>query len=289
MHILTVATLAFRRCRFHLVRGLHLLWYWIVARRYECFHRTMRLQCNICGKHNDMEETLVFDREAASCLHCGSNLRYRAIIDILANYLYGKSVVLVDFPLDKSITGLGVSDWKGYAEQLAWKFSYLNTFFHKEPNLDITDIKSDEYGKYDFIIISDVLEHIDLPVSKGICNLYQLLKPNGICIITVPYMNFERTIEHFPDLYHYQITDQDGKQTLVNTTRGGQVQTFTNLEFHGGGGATLEKRIFTRRSLYDELANAGFSEVAFCRHQNLQFGIKWIVNWSLPVSAIKKG
>ncbi|MBA3015132.1 MAG: methyltransferase domain-containing protein [Desulfobulbaceae bacterium] len=288
MDMLKIVMLAFRRYRFHLVRKLHLLWGSLIESRMKLSQRSIQFQCNICGHYNEKRELVAFDRELASCASCSSNLRYRAIIDILSNYLYGKSVALVEFPMDKSIIGLGVSDWKGYAEILGTKFSYINTFFHTEPRLDITDIPSSEHGKYDFVIVSDVLEHIDTPVSKGFCNLFNLLKPKGICIITVPFMNFEMTLEHFPDLNSYHISQHDGRRVLINATLDGRVQTFTELEFHGGCGATLEKRIFTRRSLQKELTRAGFDAVDFCRRPNLGFGIKWIVNWSLPISAIKK-
>ena len=278
-----------RKYRFHLVRTLHLFWQSLVVRCLRLLRRSIRFQCNICGSINETTEVAAFDRESASCVSCGSNLRYRAIIDILSKHLYGKSTVLVDFPTDKSIIGLGVSDWLGYANALGAKLSYTNTYYHTEPRLDITDIPSSEYEKYDFVIVSDVLEHIDLPLAKGFRNLFNLLKPQGICIITVPFMNFERTLEHYPELYRYHFFERDGQTVLINTTQDGRVQTFTELQFHGGSGSTLEKRIFTRSSLHNELARAGFTGmVDFCDRPNLDFGIKWIVNWSVPVAVVKQ-
>lgn len=277
-----------RKYKFQLIRSLHLMWYGFVVFRYRLFHRNIKFLCNICGNESDGVEIDVFDREKASCRHCGSNLRARTIIDILSNHLFRKSVVLVDFTVDKSIKGLGISDWLGYADLLSVKFSYINTYFHKEPKFDLTNISADDYEKYDFLIISEVLEHIDPPVMKGFNNIYNLLKPEGICIMTVPFMNFETTMEHYPDLYEYTIIVNDGRQVLVNTTKEGAVQTFRNLEFHGGGGSTLEKRIFARRSLCENLLRAGFSGIEFYHYVKPQFGIKWIVNWSLPLSIRKK-
>jgi SAM-dependent methyltransferase len=264
------------------------MWFGFVIFRYRFSQKNIKFLCNICGKESEGAEIDVFDREKVSCRHCGSNLRARTIVDILSNQLFGKSIVLIDFPVDKSVKGLGVSDWLGYANLLTSKFSYSNTYLHKEPKFDITNISVSDHGKYDFIIISEVLEHIDPPVMNGINNIYSLLKPNGICIITVPFMNFETTMEHYPDLYVYKIIVNDGKQVLVNTTKDGMVQTFGNLVFHGGGGATLEKRIFTRRSLYDNLHRAGFVDIEYYRSVRPQFGITWVVNWSLPLSARRK-
>ena len=277
-----------RKHKFGLIRNLHLLWYWVVIFKYKFSNKNIKFLCNICGKESEGAEIDVFDREKASCLYCGSNLRARTIVDILSNKLFGKSIVLVDFPVDKTIQGLGMSDWLGYADLLTLKFSYTNTYFHKDPTFDVTDITAEDREKYDFMIISEVLEHIDPPVMDGINNIYSLLKPNGICIITVPFMNFETTMEHYPGLYAYKIIANDGKQILVNTTKDGTVQTFGNLEFHGGGGATLEKRIFARRSLYGNLLGAGFADIEFGRPVKPQFGIKWIVDWSLPVFVKKK-
>lgn len=277
-----------KKYKFHLIRDLHLIWYGLVVFKHKFPNKTINFLCNICGKENEGTEIDVFDREKASCRHCGSNLRARGIIDVLSNQLFGNSIALVDFPVDKSIKGLGVSDWIGYADLLSLKFSYINTYFHKDPKFDILHIPSDEDNKYDFIIISEVLEHIDPPVDNGFINLHRLLKPNGVCVITVPFMNFETTWEHFPDLYTYKIIEIDGICSLVNTTRTGVEQTFSNLKFHGGGGATLEKRIFTRESLSANLSRAGFVDIDFYRHDKPQIGIKWIVNWSLPVSVRKK-
>jgi len=277
-----------KKYKFHLIRNLHLIWYKFVVFRYKFLNRNNIFSCNICGTESDRAEIDIFDREKTSCTHCGSNLRSRTIIDILANNLFGKSISLVDFPVDKSIKGLGVSDWIGYADLLSKKFSYTNTYFHKSPKFDITNIPLDDHDKYDFIIISEVLEHIDDPVDKGFTNLYMLLKKNGICIITVPFINFETTLEHYPDLYEYKITEVEGKRSLVNRTRTGKIETFYNLQYHGGGGETLEKRIFTRQSLVSNLLRAGFKDIDFYRYVKPQIGIKWIVNWSVPISAKKK-
>jgi len=51
---------------------------------------------------------------------------------------------------------------------LAKKFNHLNTFYDREPRLDITSPPPDVRGMLDFIVSSDVLEHVAPPVSGAI-------------------------------------------------------------------------------------------------------------------------
>ncbi len=99
-------------------------------------------------------------REPWSCLYCGSNVRWRSIIHALSSELFGESLAIPDFPNRPDLVGLGLSDWEGYAMGLAKKFAYTNSYFHQDPYLDITSIDPSHVGRYDFIISSDVFEHI---------------------------------------------------------------------------------------------------------------------------------
>ncbi len=96
--------------------------------------------------------------------------------------LFGTSLVLSDFPHRPDLAGIGLSDWEGYANPLAERLNYTNTFFHQAPLLDITSVGPDHSGRYDFIICSDVFEHVCQPVSKAFENAYRLLKPGGVMI-----------------------------------------------------------------------------------------------------------
>jgi hypothetical protein len=72
---------------------------------------------------------------------------------------------------------------------------------------------------------------------------------------------------------------------LNNTTRDGRVQHFDRVVFHGGIGATLEMRQFSRAGVASELARAGFSRIAFCGEPYPRFGIVWPEPWSIPIVA----
>ena len=85
---------------------------------------------------------------------------------------------------------------------MAAKFDYTNTFYHQAPRLDINHPAPNDFGRYDFIISSEVMEHVPQPVEKAFENLYRMLKPDGLLVLTVPYTIDGRTIEHFPQLHN---------------------------------------------------------------------------------------
>jgi SAM-dependent methyltransferase len=195
-------------------------------------------------------------------------------------------MALTDFPVNRGISGLGMSDWEGYADRLAEKFLYTNTYYHKEPRLDISQaVPLGLVQSSDFVISSEVFEHIAPPVLRAFQNTFELLKPGGLFVLTVPYGNQHETVEHFPDLYDFTIIEDRGTYRLENVTRSGERQDFHDLVFHGGAGATLEMRVFSEPALLRHLAEAGFDEIIVHREPDLLHGIWWPEPWSLPLSA----
>jgi SAM-dependent methyltransferase len=224
-------------------------------------------------------------RERGSCPWCGSTVRFRAIIHLLSVELFGRSLSIPDFPLRPDIKGIGMSDAAIYAISLAKKLGYKNTYYHKEPMIDITSIPAHMEETLDFIICTDVFEHINPPVSIAFENIRKLLKPSGVLIFTVPYNKEQRTKEHFPDLYKYEILEENGLHILQNTTKEGIEQRFDNLVFHGGPGATLEMRYFSESSLAENFRNAGFANVKIYKEPDFEHGIYWDCDTSLPIAA----
>lgn len=243
-------------------------------------------RCNICG--NACETKIKeLGRETASCPSCNSSVRMRSLVYLLSIEFFGQPLALPDFPARPDITGIGLSDWEGYANPLSKKLSYKNTFYHKEPRLDITNVSPLLAGTLDFLIASDVFEHIPPPVSTAFENACKLLKPEGVFIFTVPYTRYGKTDEHFPDLYEYQITDIGGGCILRNITKDGREQVFENLTFHGGHGSTLEMRLFSESALIKEFEKAGFQCITMHEDPYFEFGIYWNTI-CLPVTARKK-
>lgn len=172
--------------------------------------------------------------------------------------------------------------------------NFTNTFLHKEPRLDITKLREEEPGKLDFLIASEVFEHVVPPVEKAFENVRKLLKDDGVFIITVPFTNPDEesipTDEHYPGLFDYEIKSNGSSAILENTTREGLKQVYANLKFHGGPGNTLEMRVFSESSLITALLDAGFEKINVFGGSDLKHGIFWKNGCSVPLAArVKDG
>jgi SAM-dependent methyltransferase len=246
--------------------------------------------CNICGAKNSYSGER-FDRETPGCGSCGSNLRTRALIGALSMELFGIQLTLADFPRVKSWRGLGTSDSREYARRLAEVFDYRNTFYDREPRFDLGKLDpqdpSQGPGQYDFLLSSEVIEHVPPPIHEAFRNAYDLLKAGGVLVFTVPYRLANPT-EHFPDLHEYGLAEVGNRMVLVNRTLAGEIQVRDDLSFHRSGTEkVLEMRVFSEEMLRNALAEAGFSSVKVHAGNYQPFGIVPGEAWSLPISARK--
>jgi SAM-dependent methyltransferase len=214
-------------------------------------------------------------------------MRVRAVIALLSQELLGIPMTLVEFPVLKSIRGIGMSDNRELAEKLAEKLDYTNTFYHQPPQFDVTKPDPSDLGRYDFILSTEVMEHVPPPVEDAFANLCRMLKPEGLLVMTTPYQPGETTIEHFPELHDFTLASLREKTVLVNRRRDGSMEIFDDLFFHGGPGATIEMRVFREESLRNNLLRAGFSSVHFSTENVPEFGIEHAETWSLPIVARK--
>ena len=187
--------------------------------------------------------------------------------------LFGKSLVISDFPARPDLTGIGLSDWEGYAARLTAKLNYTNTYYHQEPLMDITNI-GHVPQEYDFLISTEVFEHICPPISVAFENARKLLKPGGFMIFTVPYIQ-GKTAEHFPDVRKFSVQQEGDAWTLIGTAADGTIKKFTNLTFHGGPGTVVEFRLFGQDDLLRDCNAAGFHDVRIHSETVLEFGIVW--------------
>lgn len=240
--------------------------------------------CNICGARNPSIDAS--ERERASCAQCRSSIRFRSIVLALSRTLFGAELAISDFPVLKSVRGLGMSDSDIYAGRLENRFNYTNTFYHREPRFDLLHPDEREFGQYDFVICSDVLEHVPDPAA-AFTTLSRILKPAGVVILSVPYSLEAETIEHFPDLVETGFAEIEGRTVLVGRTTSGEYRVFDKLAFHGGSGATLERRIFSDAGIRAALAAADFPLVQFDASGSREFGVVYSDPCSLPVIAAK--
>ena len=233
----------------------------------------LRFTCNVCNSPCSVE---TLDREIPSCRKCRSNVRFRWAVQALSTGLFGRSLPLKEFPRNRKIRGIGLSDWGPIAKPLAKRFDYKNTFLHREPRLDIMNPPAGA-GPYDFIIATEVLEHVPPPVQNAFDNLADLLKPDGFVVFSSPWESTGDTHEHFPELFEWEVMKFRGDYALLNRTRDGRLEAFENLVFHDGPGETLEIRVFSKDGLLANCKAAGFESVM--AENNPAHGIVWD-DWS---------
>jgi SAM-dependent methyltransferase len=199
--------------------------------------------------------------------------------------LFGQSLILRDFPERKDIKGIGLSDWPGYANVLTQKFRYSNTFFHADPYLDIKN-PSGMFTECDFLISTEVFEHVHPPVQAAFDGARKVLKRGGVLILTVPFTNTQNTIEHFDEFEDFKLVRIGSENVVVGRKADGTFAVRTDLVFHGGPGQTLEMRVFCRKDIERLLFRAGFTSVQVMQDSCLDWGIVHPHQWSLPITAI---
>lgn len=199
-----------------------------------------------------------FFREGGAGARFNTWVRARHIVALLLANLNLHPVLSFITP-HKHIKGLGISDDPRYANILAGPFDYRNTFYDVEPKLDIMTRDEPLKGGYDFIICSDVLEHVIGDWRVAIENLHYYLKDNGLLILTVPYdRSLPQTKEHYPDCTGYTVTQQqDGYNVVIDYA--GYSSVATHPCFHGGPGNTLEMRQFSLTELLAGIRRIGFN------------------------------
>lgn len=104
---------------------------------------------------------------------------------------------------------------------------------------------------------SDVLEHIDTGLNKGIRGISRLLKPNGFAVLSVPVCYTSDQLEFYPGLKSFEIVGEVVKWK----NRTGEQFTDSNPEFHGGRGQKLAFRQFTDETFRSTVLNNGFKEI----------------------------
>lgn len=237
----------------------------------------VEFSCNICGQPNMVSASLRH-RELLNCSNCGSCARFRGIVNALQQFVLGsdqRGPLASEIPR-KDISGIGMSDSLGYAEHFERLFSYTNTYYHTEPFLDVSSAESaTHYQNLDFVVSSDVLEHVEAPISSAFRNIWSMLKPKGWLILSVPYLEGYETIEHFPHLNEYSITKVGDDYALVNRRADGLVECHRNLSFHGGPGSVLELRVFGEGDLLAMLRYAGFGIVHTLKPDRTDIGYSW--------------
>jgi hypothetical protein len=194
--------------------------------------------CNICGGRSLFQQAHYFKPETPSCVKCRSNVRLRWLVHRLSTEFFGRSIPLSDFSSVKSIAGLGLTDPEPLATELAARFNYRNTYLTSEPKFDIRFDPS-PLGKLDFLIASEVFEHVESPVSDAFHNAARLLRENGILLLTTPWIWEGNPATAIPELTDWTLDREDNAWSVVNRKRDGTVERFSGMSFDGSPGPSL--------------------------------------------------
>jgi SAM-dependent methyltransferase len=206
--------------------------------------------CNLCGQENTLEAAHLLNPELVSCSRCGSNIRLRWLAKRLSSELFGSSLPLFEFPRMPFLKGLGLTDPDVLAHQLTKSFTYRNTYYDSEPRFDICSDDS-PLGELDFLIASEVLEHVEPPVTRAFRNAARLLKPSGIFLLTAPWVWDGSRENALPELYDWKLCSEGERWVIVNRNPAGEVERFYDLAFDDKPGPCLGNTREHFPELYD--------------------------------------
>ena len=194
--------------------------------------------CNACGRSCVFREEHYDDSDALSCPGCGSNVRFRWIIHRLSLELFGRSIPLPEFPRRKSIRGLGLTDPELISHVLARRFSYRNTHLTSAPKFDVRCDDS-PVGPLDFLIASEVFEHVEPPVSRAFENAFRILSDSGILLFTAPWVFDGDPAMAIGELHDWNLQRGPNGREIVNRKPDGAVERIGNLSPDGRPGNAL--------------------------------------------------
>lgn len=222
-------------------------------------------QCLVCGSPGEPQPAV---REGMACGTCHSTWRIRAVALLVLQGLKLPVTPLRTSAPDFSRHGLGISDNAFLAAELAGRFDYVNSYLHRFPRLDISEVPDELHGEFEFVICSDVLEHVPPPAEPSLEGLASLLRPGGFAVVSVPLTRRfaeaalppagANTVEYYPGLTSY---DEVG-DTVIWTDSVGVKRTDVEPEFHGGQGRTLAFRLWGMDDLVARFGACGLAAEA---------------------------
>ena len=152
--------------------------------------------------------------------------------------------------------GLGISDNPEMARFFRRCFDYSNSQLDVAPFIDLLDPPSATAGLYDFVICSDVLEHVPPPAERALVSLASFLRPGGAAVVSVPIRD-EGTDEYYPGITEWSMVDG----ALHWTDGDGATHVDPDPEIHGGDGLTIAFRTWGADEFERAILASGFSSI----------------------------
>jgi SAM-dependent methyltransferase len=206
--------------------------------------------CNVCGCPSVFQQVHYNNPELPSCTTCRSNVRFRWLVHRLSLKLFDRSIPLPEFPSRKWIKGIGLTDPEPIGTVLAERFTYCNTYLTVAPRLDIRCDPS-PFGELDFLIASEVFEHVEPPVAQAFANAARLLKPSGVLLLTAPWVWDGNQSTAIPELYDWRLGHEESRYVIVNRRPDGEVERFWDMAFDGSPGPSFGRTREHFPRLYD--------------------------------------
>jgi SAM-dependent methyltransferase len=236
--------------------------------------------CCICGQ--DIASLEHIHREMAFCPGCGSNARFRGLIYAVLKHVFKDTSQPLKTQIAKpDVSAIGVSDTPIYANLLEDKLGYTNTYYHKDPHLDLCDPASvAKFTGLSLIICSDVIEHTkDVPIVV-LGNMLGMLRPGGIVVLSAPTYWMPESLEWYSGARSIQVVAQDHRYVVLWKTIRGVEYVDTSPVFHGGPGDVLEMRLLSHSGLLAAASSLGF-EVETLEF-DLEKGYEWPIRAEVP-------
>lgn len=104
-----------------------------------------------------------------------------------------------------------------------------------EPRLNIRFDPS-PLGELDFLIASEVFEHVEPPVADAFRNAAAFLKNTGVLLLTVPWVWGGAPESAIPELYDWKLDKEGTRWLVLNRKSNGEVERFYDMVWDGRPG-----------------------------------------------------
>jgi SAM-dependent methyltransferase len=150
---------------------------------------------------NSSEEAYINRQQGVHCIACGNNLRALALADALLKHFQYKGT-LKKFVESKAFSVLKLLEINEAGRLNATLNKMPQHQLASYPDYNMMDMSFND-NCFDVIVHSDTLEHVSDPIL-AMSECYRLLKPEGICVFTVPIITGRqsRSRHGMPPSYH---------------------------------------------------------------------------------------